>query len=360
MAGDGQRPENQSVEIKVYLCKYCSKKVVNYVKCVKCSGYFHPKCLTASATIKTTDCKHTTDAGNPKVRNGESVISDIEVSEAEFWRKIAMELEEKCSLLRENCDLLREKVKILEENSRANDVEKTRTRGRKNGAIKKTSLSNMTATSDKSDVNFDVAHQRNLEFLPSTSSDIGSSSNAPSELATASKHGGKESSYDGGGSKLRQLIDPKKAFAAINEEVVKCKLKDIIGLCNDDEKADNEDWKMARGRRRQAGKRKLRDSAIVGTCTQQSQLKAVPRTVSLYATRLAPNTGAADVTALLAVRFPEVKVVEMGSRFPDIYKSFKVTINSDNYEAIMTPEIWPAGTRVDRFFHRRVRKETEK
>lgn len=79
--------------------------------------------------------------------------------------------------------------------------------------------------------------------------------------------------------------------------------------------------------------------------------------VSLYVTRLSIKTKSTDIEEYLAHRFPEIKAVEMTSRYPEAYKSFKVTLNRDSLDAVMSPEVWPEGARVDRFFHWRMKGE---
>lgn len=154
-----------------------------------------------------------------------------------------------------------------------------------------------------------------------------------------------------------KYIEPKQIFAAVHEAVTNTKFQEIINLESNKVAETHNNWELVNRRRGRARKgRKHGDSAIVGTSELSGKLKSVPKTVSLYVTRLSPETSAADVGAQLMSRFPEIKAVEMPSKFPEIYKSFKVTLNRDNYEAVMAPEIWPAGVRVDRFFYRREQK----
>ncbi|KAJ3664783.1 hypothetical protein Zmor_000326 [Zophobas morio] len=44
------------------------------------------------------------------------------------------------------------------------------------------------------------------------------------------------------------------------------------------------------------------------------------------------------------------------SRYPDLYSSFKVTIDHKDQDVAMKPETWPPGSCVNRFFHRILKK----
>lgn len=164
-------------------------------------------------------------------------------------------------------------------------------------------------------------------------------------ISTAARHDaphGSKSSISGS-----NLVDPKLVYSAIHEETTKMKAREIINL------GDGE-WRVVNGRR----KRGVAGSGFIGTSKQPNiKLKSVPTIVSVYVTRLSPETKVEEVEAQLALQFPEAKAEEMPSKHPEIYKSFKVTVNKSNQSAIMSPEIWPAGIRVDKFFLRKSRTE---
>lgn len=64
-----------------------------------------------------------------------------------------------------------------------------------------------------------------------------------------------------------------------------------------------------------------------------------------------------EVKDYLRMKFPEVEVEKMESRFPKLYSSFKITIDETNIDEAMNPELWPEGAMVNRFFHqRKIRK----
>lgn len=61
MAGRTRSSSMQSAETSESICKHCSKKVLNKVKCVKCKHVFHPTCLKQSADQKNPECRHEVD-----------------------------------------------------------------------------------------------------------------------------------------------------------------------------------------------------------------------------------------------------------------------------------------------------------
>lgn len=158
-----------------------------------------------------------------------------------------------------------------------------------------------------------------------------------------------------------KYIQPKDAYAAIQEAVTESKLQRVIALGEEDRNAKNArygEWKTVEKRhsRRQtaynsnAPQDRKGWGGIIGTSKDASKIKAVPKTASIYVTRLTPETSAQDVKELLDAQFHEVKVEEKSSRFPEIYKSFKVTLNEGSLSAVLSPDVWPEGVRVSKFF----------
>lgn len=92
----------KSVDIQ---CKHCKKSVVNYVKCSKCLGTFHPACLVQGANQKSAICKHVAESPN---------LTSNSLGEIAYLLKIIRELEEKCDVLKENNELWKARSVALE------------------------------------------------------------------------------------------------------------------------------------------------------------------------------------------------------------------------------------------------------
>lgn len=86
-------------------------------------------------------------------------------------------------------------------------------------------------------------------------------------------------------------------------------------------------------------------------------LKTAPRKAYLYVSQLDPSTKPEDVMDFLSGEFPEVTCEVLQSRHPELYASFKVSLDRDNLEKAMNAETWPCGSIIRRFFIRR--RETD-
>ena len=92
---------------------------------------------------------------------------------------------------------------------------------------------------------------------------------------------------------------------------------------------------------------------IIGTGNNKGELKAIEKKVTIYVSRLHPDTTLDNVETFLKSSFPEANC-EMGhSKYPANYSSFKITINENNYNHIMNPNIWPNGAYINRFFRKK-------
>lgn len=418
MAGDSDVSSVLSEKSREFTCGHCCKKVVNCARCAKCDLVFHPKCLLQAAAAKSAVCRHEvaaeTDCGKA-TKGGYSVDLD----EKSLLLRIISELEEKNALLQENNSLLREKVRFMElsrhQGERGLASLSTSASVMKFGSQTVGQTSNLADTNaarfpgkqkSSQDFSINVGSVKSLDDrtndgtssvvltqrsqipkngcgstnnaggskdlscqcqMPASSDDIRQRQQDALTNVNENNSCGYESGTDavtdaGTGVMLGKVkyIEPKRAFAAIHEEVTRAKTREIIDLGSTDKPGNETEWKLVKERRknRQISKRNRDEGGVLGTSLQPTKLKAVPKTASLHVTRLSTETRDVDVKELLADRFPEVGVEEMQSRFPEVYKSFKVTVNQDNYKMAMLPEIWPVGVRVSRFFHWRAQKKT--
>lgn len=100
-----------------------------------------------------------------------------------------------------------------------------------------------------------------------------------------------------------------------------------------------------------------RSQGIVGKGNnKEGPLKAADKKITLYISRLQPNTTLEDITSFLKNDFPEVICENGQSKYPAHYSSFKITISDSNYNSIMNPDIWPKGIYINRFFRKRYNK----
>ncbi|CAH1099375.1 unnamed protein product [Psylliodes chrysocephalus] len=71
---------------------------------------------------------------------------------------------------------------------------------------------------------------------------------------------------------------------------------------------------------------------------------------SYHATNFEVNTSDLELSSHLAQFAPNVKVEKLNARRPDDYASFKISLPSDESQALMDSKIWPYGVVLNHFF----------
>lgn len=84
------------------------------------------------------------------------------------------------------------------------------------------------------------------------------------------------------------------------------------------------------------------------------------RNSTLHVTRVNPKKTTVDVLNYVNSKIqshmtsknvhPNAKVVQLNSKFPDVYSSFKITINSEFIKDLLEPQFWPKGVAVRKFY----------
>nr|CAI5850543.1 unnamed protein product [Callosobruchus analis] len=111
-----------------------------------------------------------------------------------------------------------------------------------------------------------------------------------------------------------------------------------------------QDWiEVSHGRKRN---KHNNNNAIVGTAKNVTSIQANPKKGFLFISRLQPNTDPKDIVAALRKDFPEVTCEKLVSKHPELYSSFKVTVNHYNLDAALKPSVWAEGVYVATFFRK--------
>ncbi|KAG5886326.1 hypothetical protein JTB14_034789 [Gonioctena quinquepunctata] len=86
----------------------------------------------------------------------------------------------------------------------------------------------------------------------------------------------------------------------------------------------------------------------------------INKTCLLHVYKLTPSTTSEELLRDIKGSFPEAKIENINSMFPQLYSSFTVCINQCNLEKAWDESVWPMGVHVRRFFlkKRRVPPET--
>lgn len=97
--------------------------------------------------------------------------------------------------------------------------------------------------------------------------------------------------------------------------------------------------------------------SIMGKATD-SNIKAIPKKVSLFVSRINTQTTSSDFISMVKQNFEEAVCTQLQSKHPEYYHSYKVSINAENLEKAKSCDIWPSDAYVSMFFHRKTtRKE---
>lgn len=364
-----------------YMCNHCNKKVVNYTQCMKCNLYFHPKCLIQSATLKSAVCKHT-PVGRVGEVNAKIIPSDTIVPgdsrEFDLLVRIIEELEDKNNILRENNELLREKVRFLEASRSSRQNEAT------------SPLPAETIGSGICDGHADSRmRQRQVTGAAAGSYADASRSNRPrvsfqsGEVGEMTVDGAKSGNVQSegrlsSGLSLSPRIDKQQQMhAAIVSGSAE---SEAINNPENGEKA-GEDFQLV-GRRNKRRSRTAVRSSIEGVGQAETQHVFTKERVSkairnakkttfigrsdstslqvaqryiykwFFVSRLDEEVTGEDITKFLKLQQDGNYVVEeLKPRHENArYKSFKIGVPFKVSDSIMSPDIWPYGVFINRFF----------
>lgn len=73
----------------------------------------------------------------------------------------------------------------------------------------------------------------------------------------------------------------------------------------------------------------------------------------LHISRLSPKTTEADLERFFKQHIQDISCEKLNSKQPDVYSSFKVTVPADFLEKALSPEFWPEGVAINKFFMKR-------
>ncbi|KAJ3641337.1 hypothetical protein Zmor_027849 [Zophobas morio] len=294
----------------IVLCKKCLRKVVNSVKCQKCAQQFHPSCAKTSGKF----CE-----------DGNFVCCDLHddlasTPDSDFWDAMD-DLSQQPNTgidARIFMYIIRQKDRIIEEQCQQINLLKAQISNLipSSGVHTKTSIDMGKTVVDKND-----HHVNKTRHKKSTVNNINNVKihNDNNEIS----------------------------IAAIGKDTHHTKDQN-----NDTDKREDNDWKTITPK-----KRKLQGKKSVVGCSDSSlSIQAIPRMGYVHVYRLCPNTTAEQLQQHLVPKVSVINIEKLNSKHPEIYASFKLTVDLNDVNAAMDPKIWPTGTRINRFFHLTVKK----
>ncbi|KAK9876260.1 hypothetical protein WA026_012559 [Henosepilachna vigintioctopunctata] len=104
-----------------------------------------------------------------------------------------------------------------------------------------------------------------------------------------------------------------------------------------------------------------RNPEIVGN-NKNTYLKGVPKMVSIYISRIDADSTEESIKNHLIENCIKQFEIKMGySKYPNIYKSYIITVPSNILEKIKEPQLWPEGTSISNFLYQLAKsKEQQK
>ncbi|KAJ3646845.1 hypothetical protein Zmor_024414 [Zophobas morio] len=341
------------------MCKKCGNIPTQGPKCVQCNAVFHPGCIKylkdvveiapgevmccgSKVTPTTLPEKKTTNSiaqeevaasiNDPDNElDDESFSSAIENSdtakvENKYQKKLLKENDLHIKSLCANLDILHKQITLLnniiikQEEGISNNHDPETTSQEINEIVKNSKLLPSKNTNDK--------QQKKTQ-------------DSPSNQAKTPNQGDKD-------KKVKKTL---RGYSELQEPV-----QDDNENLDNNKTLQNEDdnWNQVKRKKRH---RRESNKPIIGCSVDNSTLKAVPRRSFIHVYRLNPSTTAKDIEDHLCMsNICTFRVVKLQSRYPNLYSSFKVTIDHKDQDVAMKPETWPPGSCINRIFHRILKK----
>lgn len=340
-------------------CIVCKCKVVNtLVKCVKCDKIGHPSCVkrrncilvinkTEMVCCSATNCDNEdTETALSIENNGDDIINSETTSsqppasaenmlrkEVQLLREVINckevlinEMQGKINLLYDHIDLLKSiSQTAMGPTSSSQNPKHSTNPLHQNSRVERDAFStkNESHEPNKLPIDGETKPMKNKNVNDKQTKNVSSSQKISNEVLS------------------KALLEAQTAT----------KLNEII-YATDDSKETSKEWSTAKTR-----KSHRKTSGIVGKSKQVTEIKTAPRKSFLHISRLSPETTVAQITKVVKQTFPEAVCEQLQSKYPEHYTSFKVTIDLENFEKALNPELWPSGTYVSRFFQKRKRTD---
>lgn len=354
------------------LCLYCANKAVKGPKCINCSRVFHPKCVDRlDLEIISEDlvkcCQIQNEGSDPEIvsREAETITSFLKSKEFVNILKSAVDsqlkpLRDELSLLRVEVENLKlsniDMIKLLTDNS--TDTLKpinpiTRVNPNINNEANKIVKSDYCMQYTYSD----STANKKLRDKEKKSTDTALFTNTDDDRFHEEVHpefSDYLSSDEDGRWKLVQRKKNRTTKKAIN----KLSTSEENGLKSDDK-----------------NKKIKRNKMLIGTGSDPSESNPISffaakntKKASLHVTRVDPSVSAESIAKYIENKLnlkenvsksQNVNVVQITSRFPASYSSFKVTADADALKFFLENDFWPSRVAVRKFFEPKVTKKNE-
>lgn len=307
-------------------CKRCKQPTQNGLKCVVCGVITHARCVKLLKGVKVLDggqincCVVINSDGQLNSPSG-SVVSQASI-EIKYLKEIISHkdiiIDAQSIAVNNQADLiaaLKEEIRRLKDNSRSN--------------------SSPTKNTPKQ-----TEHNVNTVAMSSGSQQM----SGDGQVQGKSSRGKIK-------TQPSKTADPNIPTAPLHkalEKKTREKLLEVINLETDitTSPTENSDFQLITKRKKKMNKPIIGDLVSDQNCN----LRAATTLDHWHVYKFHPDTTEDDVASYLKMRFPEIQVEKLQSRYPASYSSFKVSASQTNRNAITQPSLWPTGVRINRFF----------
>lgn len=298
------------------ICKFCNKNAKsNIVQCELCDLWVHKFCCEKNKIIILNDKVKCCEENFVDAVDSDEPITNT--MEGRLRREIVLLnllLKEREQVIKDKCTIIKDKeiiISILQDQLRAYSVSKDKGLLNQEAEKPKDNEPNLATSQSKNQMK-----GASLPNQPTQSQNEGSESN-PSV------------------KNINKANKQQQNSGTIQTDLVQT---------NRDRKIQSK--KRIATRKQNAG--------IIGTSSVSDKcIGAAPKMVSLFVSRLKPETRSEDLKEFVRRHFPEAECSVLISKYPEHYSSFKVCINSTSEEAAMDPSKWPLGSYVSKFFQKK-------
>ena len=154
------------------------------------------------------------------------------------------------------------------------------------------------------------------------------------------------------------LVTTQQVSSAVHQATAVVKTDEVLAL-RDDNKIKESNWNLVQYKKRTRNRTIMVGTGSAGDAGTHHPIRAVSSLSYFHLFKLHPNTSHDDVIKFLKPQFSEVTCEKLNSRYPDEYSSFKVGVYEKNVDSFLEPSRWAEGTRINKFFHKKIGENTQ-
>lgn len=345
---------SSAVDIPYILtCKRCKAKLINGLKCTLCQNVFHNSCAKLIGNMKFIDENH--------VQCCESANEDVLVKNLEGDKEEPLINVKCCGSYNESSKINETEVEFLKALTELSDSENKIDVRIVNYIIQQKDClitekdRVIVELREKVDILMNqLSFSSNISKFEKSSKVINKSKlghvnlGEVKQISDNTEIAGLFISEENCNSvQTRSIIE---ADCNVQNSDIKIKTNNIVSTENIQNKSDEEWTSVVKKNSHKYHKRLI----VNGNNSQVMGLKTVPKKTFLFISRLDPTTTVDMMNKFVKLSFPEAHCELLNSKFPNLYSSFKVTINLNNLDRALDATEWPQGALVTRFFQKKI------